>query len=490
MKVIHNERDITEYVSSISWGGSRSEVARKLDLKVINAPMDKNITPLTMGLADLVYLLDDDNTELFRGFITDREASSATGTVTYVAYDLLYYTNKSNATYNFSNTAEGITKMVCDDMEIPVGSLAVTGLPQKLIVQDKSIYEIIMQAYTQVHSQNGKSYYVTAKNGLLNVEEIGSTVCEIELTDDNNITASKYSETINNMVNTVRIYDGEGNQTGVVQNSSDLQYGIFQKVYTQEEGKDPATVAKSKFNGVEKTFTFECINHNGAVTGAGAVVRDSTTGLAGLVWIDSDTHTWTNGVATMSLTVTLKKMMDTKEVSGESSIWTEAENSGTGGSSSATTPTYGSKDNPPYKVVNQYYRPIKEGISKWDVAFTLFVTNGGDVNGWHILDKDNKEVLVESPAGTSTSTPTSTTTSTSSDTTDKSSDKPTKNTSPYGSKDNPPYAIYNRDRKLIKGNFLSYNKAYIYYLQNGGRSYEGKSYEWYIIDGDKKEVIM
>lgn len=42
-------------------------------------------------------------------------------------------------------------------------------------------------------------------------------------------------------------------------------------------------------------------------------MRDSSTGLSGVVWIDADTHTWQNGVATMSLTVTLKQMMDTKE---------------------------------------------------------------------------------------------------------------------------------------------------------------------------------
>ena len=315
MIVVHKERDITEYISSMSWGGSRSEVSRKLELKVINAPLDKNITPLNIGLSDPIYLFEDDGkTELFRGFVTDREASSATGTVTYTAYDLLYYTNKSKATYNFSNkTAEAITQMVCKDMEIPVGKLASTGLSQKLIVQNKSIYEIIMQAYTQAYQKNGKQYRVTASKGLLNVEEMGDVVCELELTEDSNIISSKYTETLSNMVNKVRIYDGKGNQTGVVQKDEDLKYGIFQQVYTKEKGKDPTTTAKSMLVGVEKTFNLECINFNGAVTGLGAVISDSSTGLSGIVWIDADTHTWNNGVATMSLTVTLKRMMDTKE---------------------------------------------------------------------------------------------------------------------------------------------------------------------------------
>lgn len=230
-------------------------------------------------------------------------------------YDLLFYTIKSNATYNFSSkTAEAITQMVCDDMEIPVGSLAQTGLTQKLIVQNVSIYEIIMRAYTQAYQQNGVSYRVVAKKGYLNVEEMGKVVCSIEITEDSNITSSNYKESITNMVNKVRIYDGEGKPQGVVQNDADVKkYGIFQQTYTKEEGKDATTTAKSMFKTVEKTFTLECVNLNEAVTGAGAVVRDSSTGLSGVVWIDADTHTWQNGVATMSLTVTLKQMMDTKE---------------------------------------------------------------------------------------------------------------------------------------------------------------------------------
>lgn len=315
MKVIHKKRDITEYVSSMSWGGSRTEVARKLELQIVNAPLDKNITPLTLKLADVVYLYEDDGTELFRGYITDREANSATGTVTYTAYDLLYYTLKSNATYNFSGkTAEAITKAVCRDMEIPVGKLASTGISQKLIVQNKSIYDIIMRAYTQAYEQNGKKYYVTAKKGKLRVEELGSTVCDIKLTEDTIITASNYRESLNGVVNKVKIYDGEGKLIDTVKKDKSIKkYGIFQQVYTQEEGKNAKTVAESMFSGIEKTFTLEGVNYNGAITGLGAIVQDTTTGLKGKVWIDADTHTWSNGVATMTLTVTLKKMMDTKE---------------------------------------------------------------------------------------------------------------------------------------------------------------------------------
>ena len=308
MKVVHKTTDITEYVSSFSWGGSKAEMARKLELMIVNAPLDENIQKLNIALADPIYLFEDDGvTELFRGFITEREAASTTGTVTYVAYDILFYTLKSKATYNFSGkTAEAISQMVCDDLEIPVGSLASTGISQKLIVQQETIYEILRKAYEQATQQNKKDYIIRAIKGKLCVELVGGIVCEIELAEDSNIISSKYKESLSSMINRVRIYDGEGNPQGMVQNDTDLKYGVFQGVYTKEEGKDPTTTAKSLFKGVEKTFTLECVNFNGAITGAGAIVKDSSTGLSGEVWIDADTHVFQNGVGTMSLTVTLK----------------------------------------------------------------------------------------------------------------------------------------------------------------------------------------
>ena len=405
MMVVYGNKDITSYVSSLSWGGSRTEVARKLELKIVNAPLDKNITPLTMELAHPVYLYDDDKKELFRGIITDREANSVNGTVTYTAYDILFYTLKSKATYNFSGkTAEAITQMVCDDFEIPVGKIASTGLSQKLIVQNASIYDIIMQAYTQAYEKNGKKYRVTSTKGKLNVEEMGKVVCEIEFSEDSNITSSNYKETINNMVNKVKIYDGEGNPAGVVQNDKDVkEYGIFQQVYTKEEGKDPTTTAKSMFKGVEKTFTIQGINYNGAITGSGAIVRDSSTGLNGLVWIDADTHTWSNGVATMNLTVTLKQIMDEKtatataNTSSESSTTDTSTSKSTSTTSSTTTVTNnaysGSKSNPPYSIINKVEREVKTGFTTYNEAYVYFMTNSGTANEWRIVDKDRKQVL-------------------------------------------------------------------------------------------------
>ena len=68
MRVIWGTTDITSYITSIKWGGSKSQVARKLEIEIVNAPYDPNIKSLNIKLADKVYLFEDDSmkTELFK----------------------------------------------------------------------------------------------------------------------------------------------------------------------------------------------------------------------------------------------------------------------------------------------------------------------------------------------------------------------------------------------------------------------------------------
>lgn len=317
MKILHTlANDITDYVTSIEWSGSKPQCTRKLGIQVVNAPYDKNIKQLNIKLGETLYLYSDDmKTEYFRGFVTERERSSQTGTITYTAYDIGYYLTKSSATYNFKGkTAETITKVVCDDFKIPVGSLAKTGHSQKLIMKNCKIYDIIMKAYTQAHQVNKKLYMVKASKGKLNVVEYGATICTYELTEDTNIYKSSYKESLSNMVNKVKIYDGDGKQIGVVESKSNQKYGIFQKTYTKEKDKNATTAAKSLLTGIEKTATIEAIGMMQAVTGNGITIVDSAAGLKGLFWIIADTHKWVKGVHTMTLSLEFKKSMDEKEV--------------------------------------------------------------------------------------------------------------------------------------------------------------------------------
>lgn len=308
--------DITNYISTIQWSGAKTQVARKLVITVVNAPNDEHITQHIMKLGETLYLYSDDNSaEYFRGFIVERERSSAQGTITYTAYDVAYYLTKSSATYKFKNkTAEKITKTVCKDFKIPTGSIISTSYKQKLIVKNVKIYDIIMKAYTKAKAHTDKQYMLTSSLGRINVVEYGAVECEYLLNDETNIIKSNYKESLEKMVNRVKIYNGNGKQTGVVENKNNQKYGIFQSTYTKQKGVSAKPHAKALLTGVEKSATIEADGTNmmQAITGNGIYIKDSATGLVGLFWIISDTHKWDKGVHTMTLSLEFKKSMDKK----------------------------------------------------------------------------------------------------------------------------------------------------------------------------------
>lgn len=310
--------DITQAVSSVSWAGSVSQAARTTEIAVINAPNDKNVTnlKLNIGAGDTIKLYEDSDL-IFFGEVQTTKKTSETGTVTYTCYDLLNHLLRSTGVYNFSNTtAERITKKVCADMEIETETIAETKATiKKMIIDGDTFYDIIMKAYTKAAEQTGKNYICRMNGSKLSVEVKGTIVKNFVLAEEYNITNAEYEETIENMVNIVKIYDDTGAQVGEVKNDTWIEkYGIYQQIYKKESGINETTAAKSMLQGIEKKVTLDGINGDlKCIAGNGVEVYDKATGLNGLFWIDSDTHTWENGTHIMNLELNFKNIMDSKE---------------------------------------------------------------------------------------------------------------------------------------------------------------------------------
>ena len=310
--------NITQAVQSVSWGGSVSQAARTAELSVINAPYDKNIKKLKLKIsAGDVIELHEKNNLIFLGEVITKEKKGETGTVTYSCMDLLNHLLRSTGTYNLSDTtAEAITRKLCSDFKIVTGSIEETKTPiHKMIIDGSCIYDMIMMAYTKAAAQTGKKYICRMEGKKLSVRKKGIVVKNYVLDEKRNMTDSSQQESIENMVNVVKIYDDTGNQIGEVKKDSWVKrYGIYQSVYKKEEGVNETLAAANMLAGVEKKVTVDGINGNlKCIAGNGVKVHDRTTGLNGLFWIDSDTHTWENGIHTMSLELNFQNLMDSKE---------------------------------------------------------------------------------------------------------------------------------------------------------------------------------
>jgi len=310
LQVFVGAKDISQLVSSLTWSGDIGQAARKVEFSYAQGD---NIQKVNIALGNQIKVLVDDK-EIFRGYVFYKEVDTENDTVRITAYDGLIYLLKNKATYNFKNvTASDIVKKIARDFGIQVGSLASASLRQKLIVEGETLYDIIMKTYTNESKHTGKKYMPLFKEGKLNIIEKGKTVVSYVLSSSESISNVTYSESLENMVNRVKIYDENGKYIGKVENSEWIKaYGILQDVYTKEKDKNAYTVAKNMLKGIEKTLNIRALGNVDCITGMAVKVKDKATGLTGIFYIDSDTHTFENGQHMMELTLNFQNIMDEK----------------------------------------------------------------------------------------------------------------------------------------------------------------------------------
>lgn len=312
ISVILNGTNITGMVSKVEWAGNGEEVARTCDIDYVNAPYDPNVKNLPTPCAgDYVTVLEDGN-ELFYGRCQGTEKSSAYGTLTANCIEDSNTLVNVKVKYSFTNkTAEEITSLILADYGFSCGDLASTGVNIKSFVADGiSIYDAIQNAYAEAKKTTHEEYLIRMVNRALTVEVSGSRTAAIKISEATNITESKYTETIDSLVNRVIMYDSEGNRIGEVGDTeSQSKYGVYQEIYKQSDNDtDPNEAAKDMLTKPDQSLNITAIGESSCTSGAGIVLADSATGQYGLYWIKNDTHTFENGTHMMKLELSFQKL--------------------------------------------------------------------------------------------------------------------------------------------------------------------------------------
>jgi hypothetical protein len=315
--------DITNAIKSISSTGDKAQAARKLDITLVYSTWDKNQPRTNIEPGTKIWLLLDGK-EIFRGVAWDRGIDSTSQGLPVVVYDYLIYLTKSKVTYNFSNiTAEDATKKICSDLGISVGSIATTGIKLNRLIAQKSGYDAIMEMYTQASKTNGKKYIPVMDGIKLSVIEKGKTVANYTLRSQSgnassNVIGTSYHDTMEGMINKVKIYDSENKYIKEVNNNTGVaQYGLLQDNYTMETDKNSEVVANGMLTGVQKDVTIPALGNWDCRTGYAVNTEISYISplLKAVMYIDGDTHTWLPGTGeyTMSLILSFGNIMDSKE---------------------------------------------------------------------------------------------------------------------------------------------------------------------------------
>ena len=313
--------DISNACTRIIWKGSASEASRSVDFDYINAPYDNTVNLPSIATGDYISLEDGKEGEIFFGQIFGVEKSSQTGTITFTAYDMMKHLLESTGQYNFKNlTAEAITSQVCADIQVPIRHLHPTGVNIASMICDKmKMYDIVMAAYTKAHRITGDKYFAMIYKRGLGVYKTEWAVKGFILSESTNIYASSISESMGDIKNKVLIFDDKGKQIGEVKDDGSIKkFGIFQEIYSKEEGIDPNTGAKNLLK-VQPTQSIKisAVGDINCLSCYFVEVKDTATGLSGKYWIASDSHTFENGVHKMELELKFDSLMDTKDIKEE-----------------------------------------------------------------------------------------------------------------------------------------------------------------------------
>lgn len=307
---------ITEFVTTVTWSGADTQASRSLEFEMVNTPYDKNMkVPVPKG-GDIITFYDDSGTKRFIGRVTGKVRTSEIGTRQYTARDYMHNMIQSKASYIFKKkTPEYITKAICKDMKISVGSLAKTKKKlKKYVAQSQSVYDIIAKAYRK--AKTGSKFLLAMNGTKFTVVKRGGAIANFHLDSSKDIMSMEFTENADSMINQVAIYNKNNKKIGVVKNASWIKtYGIYQDVFEIDKKKKKASKsdksdAKKQLQGIDKKTTLEAIGNIACVSGRAVTILDRATKTSAEFWIKSDTHTWEGGVHTMTLELQFKKTVD------------------------------------------------------------------------------------------------------------------------------------------------------------------------------------
>ena len=198
-----------------------------------------------------------------------------------------------------------------------------------------------MTCYTEAAASNGKKYMCVFKDGKVHVIEKGISKLSITFEEMKNIEKSSYSESVENMVNKVVVVTDEGTVKNTYSNDDDVKaFGLFQEVIKYSEDMNMKVEAEKKLNKIEQKASLTGYGNTSCTTGYGVVLKDRSSSLAGLFYIESDEHTWENGKYSISFNLNFRNIMH--EVSSgqeETETSSSSKNQSSSSSSSSSSST-------------------------------------------------------------------------------------------------------------------------------------------------------
>lgn len=306
---------------NVVWSGDKQRAARTLSFDLAVSGADPNLPAADCPVGAAVGLWGDDGSPLFQGTVVTRTLSDARPAMAVTAMDRGFYLAGNQATLQVrGETPESAVGRLCRSYNIPVGELVATGVAVSRKFSGIDLWRIVTTLYTLASRQTGRQYLARFEWDKLTVRERSETGESLVIRPRSNLLNSSTTQSIEDMVNSVGIYDADGARLSTVRDQSAVDlYGLLERHITQREGEDARAEAEALLEegGLAQKVTVNCLGDSRLTTGRTVVVRQPATGLSGVFWIDADRHAWNGADYTVQLTLNLRNVMYENESGGD-----------------------------------------------------------------------------------------------------------------------------------------------------------------------------
>ena len=302
-------RDLAQLMQSVTLSGSDAETARTLSCSIA-VPRDGSVEPpsLVEG-ASLTFRVS--GVPVFTGPLLSVTTTSQSASVDLKALDNGRFLVGNEGWYQFKDAApEQAAAAVCGDFGIPVAGLAQGGAVVSRKFPGVSLDKIIKTMYALAADRSGKRFVLrfTGDGALEVVEKPSAATVEIRSTMSVTNTWD-----ISKLQNSAAIYTDTGALVRRVEDGASIALnGRLEHVITQRSGEDagPEAAAWLEDHGLQQTLTVETMGDMRLISGNAVTLRDTGSGVSGLFWIESDTHTWKNKQYFTKVKLNFRNLMD------------------------------------------------------------------------------------------------------------------------------------------------------------------------------------
>lgn len=316
--------DITPICGAITMQGDVKAASRELSFEVLRADMDYYLSGLgTLSRGDGVLLTDgespDPATAAFFGVVWSVSEDDSEARKTVNCYDNMKFLMTSDTiTSVWTNvTPQEVTETVCKELGVTCGDLAKCDVKVSVNARDKSGYEAIMIAWTEARKQTDEFYYPRMVGYKFSVIKKGERLDDKALVYKSeplpcNLISVQVEEDSAEAVTSL----WERNSSGTPQWKENNDEWV--KTYGYIVGMNDASRQSTKQDSVKalndgkKTVNVSAIGDWAVQTGW-SVALFSKVLSSDMLYIEHDSHTYENGIHTMSLTLSYENSMDEVE---------------------------------------------------------------------------------------------------------------------------------------------------------------------------------